>query len=400
MLSLQCLSESQKKEKKRQRSASKTLKSATLTSKGFFPKKRKKRRVYPRLEVIGIAKQKLSRKWIHSKLFWRRASETQTRVENKAKKSKYEKTILTKKKKKKAASIKSDSKTSVKKAASALRMNLMRILITASLVASSSESESEDEVTTNKLRKNSSDKSKKNSKSAPKPSLSQKLLVEVVNADEDDSDFKGGWTKVSRGVKQSKVAGETIAHQRERQRRVKVYIPKPGITKLGKHSTDPKHILAERSTWSRIWSKERKYFVLQSVQYWGFFKGGDDWMQEFARRPAGSHTFAMLPLDLLKFRPALGDIRKRRAVYRYTTLYCTLLHSTTVYCTLLHSTALYCTLLLNNTYTALRFLIAQGRPKFLPWLSTSSAHQLGGVRNDWSTCGSYADLSLGLRPVV
>ena len=67
-------------------------------------------------------------------------------------------------------------------------------------------------------------------------------------------------------------------------------------------------------------------------------------------------------------RPALGDIRKRRAVYRYTTLYCTLLHSTTVYCTLLHSTALYCTLLLNNiyTYTALRFLIAQGRPKFLP----------------------------------
>jgi hypothetical protein len=45
-------------------------------------------------------------------------------------------------------------------------------------------------------------------------------------------------------------------------------------------------------------------------------------------------------------RPALGDIRKRRAVYRYTTLYCTLLHSTA----------------LNNTYAALRFLIAQGRP--------------------------------------
>ena len=117
-----------------------------------------------------------------------------------------------------------------------------------SLVASSSESESEDEVTTNKVRKKSSDKSKKYSKSAPKPSLLQKWLVEkVANADEDDSDFKGGITKVSRGLKQSKVAGEVqpLAHERERQRRVKIYIPKPGKTKLGgKRSTDPKHILA------------------------------------------------------------------------------------------------------------------------------------------------------------
>jgi hypothetical protein len=43
------------------------------------------------------------------------------------------------------------------------------------------------------------------------------------------------------------------------------------------------------------------------------------------------------------------------------------LHSTALYCSLLHSTALYA---LNNTYTALRFLIAQGRPCYdtvNPW---------------------------------
>jgi hypothetical protein len=78
--------------------------------------------------------------------------------------------------------------------------------------------------------------------------LLQKWLVEkVANADEDESDFKGIITKVSRGLKQSKVACEVqpLAHKLERQRRVKIYIPKPGKTKFeGKRSTDPKHILA------------------------------------------------------------------------------------------------------------------------------------------------------------
>jgi hypothetical protein len=79
--------------------------------------------------------------------------------------------------------------------------------------------------------------------------------------------------------------------------------------------------------------------------------------REFEGAPVGTINYFYLQY----IRPALGDIRKRRAVYRYTTVYCTL-------CTLLQSTALYCkwySTALNNTYTALRFLIAQGRPYIL-----------------------------------